>query len=82
MAHQCEPSDRTPRRDLTNRKLKRRERATRTNNSQASVLGAVGGDLDFYIDVHQNTGQRIEVATVGLSKEAARFIKETFRDFA
>lgn len=44
----------------------------------ASVLGAVGGDLDFYVDVHQNTGQRIEVATVGVSRDVARAIKKTF----
>jgi hypothetical protein len=44
----------------------------------ASVLGAVGGDLDFYVDIHQNTGQRIEVATVGISRDVARAIKKTF----
>lgn len=44
----------------------------------ASVLAAAGGELDFYIDVHQNTGHRIEVATVALSREAALFIKKTF----
>ena len=44
----------------------------------ASVLAAVGGDLDFYVDIHQNTGQRIEVVTVGISRDVARAIKKTF----
>jgi hypothetical protein len=46
---------------------------------RSSVLGAALGHLDLYIDVHQNGGTRIEVATVGLSSENARSIKKAFR---
>lgn len=45
-----------------------------------SVLQAAQGRLNLYFDIHQNGGQRIEVATVGLSKEEARFIKESYRE--
>jgi hypothetical protein len=43
-----------------------------------SVLSAAGANLDLYIDIHQNSGSRIEVATVGLSKEEARNIKNAY----
>lgn len=44
-----------------------------------SVLRAAGGDLALYIDIHQNGGSLIEVASVGISKAQARFIKESYR---
>lgn len=44
-----------------------------------SVLKAARGTLDLYIDIHQNGGSRIEVATVGISKEEARQIKDVYR---
>jgi hypothetical protein len=45
---------------------------------RSAVLSAASRKLDFYIDIHQNGGERIEVAAVGLSKEDARRIKRTF----
>src|SRR5512135_358790 len=47
---------------------------------QHSVIQAARGKLNLYFDIHQNGGQRIEVATVGVSKEEARFIKESYRE--
>jgi hypothetical protein len=44
-----------------------------------SVLRAAAGKLDLYVEIHQNNGARIEVATVGLSPGEARLIKEKFR---
>jgi hypothetical protein len=45
-----------------------------------SVFEASQQDLNLYIDIHQNGRQKnIEVATVGISKEQARVIKETYR---
>jgi hypothetical protein len=44
----------------------------------SAVLSAAQGKLDLYIDIHQNGGERIEVATVGVPKDEARMIKETF----
>lgn len=44
------------------------------------VAGAARGNLNLYIDVHQNGGSRIEVATLGVTKEEARFIKNAYRD--
>jgi hypothetical protein len=46
---------------------------------KTSVLSAAGGHLELYIDIHHNDGSRIEVATVGLSKEEARVIKKAYR---
>jgi hypothetical protein len=43
-----------------------------------SVLSAARGELALYIDLHQNGGTRIEVATVGISKAEARFIRNTY----
>jgi hypothetical protein len=43
-----------------------------------AVLRAARADLDLYVDIHQNGGERIEVATVGVSKQEAREIKRTF----
>ncbi|MGH7854439.1 MAG: hypothetical protein ACREP3_13425, partial [Candidatus Binatia bacterium] len=45
---------------------------------RSAVLNAARGKLDLYIDIHQNSGERIEVATVGVSKKEARIIKKTF----
>jgi hypothetical protein len=44
-----------------------------------SVLAAAGGKLDLYVDIHQNAGTRIEVASVGISSKEAQRIKDTFR---
>jgi hypothetical protein len=44
-----------------------------------SVLRTARGELALYIDIHQNAGSRIEVASVGISKTQASFIKETYR---
>ena len=44
------------------------------------VLAASQGALKLYVDIHQNGTQRdIEVATVGISPEDARAIKNSFR---
>jgi hypothetical protein len=43
-----------------------------------STLAAAGGKLDLYVEIHQNTGARIEVASVGISRNEARLIKNTF----
>jgi hypothetical protein len=46
-----------------------------------SVLEASRGDLNLYIDIHQNGRQRnIEVATLGISKAEAQVIKKTYRE--
>lgn len=42
------------------------------------MIKAAQGDIKLYFDIHQNGGQRIEVATVGISKEDARFVKNTY----
>jgi hypothetical protein len=40
------------------------------------VFEASGGDLKLYVDIHQyNTDNKIQVATVGITKEQARIIK-------
>jgi hypothetical protein len=44
-----------------------------------SVTKAANGNLRLYIDVHQNDGNRIEVATLGITKEEAKLIKKTYR---
>ena len=45
------------------------------------VLEASQGELELYIDVHQNGRQKnIEVATVGISSEHARAIKKMYRE--
>jgi hypothetical protein len=43
-----------------------------------AVIKAACGNLELYIDIHQNDGSRIEVATVGISEEEARLIKSTY----
>jgi hypothetical protein len=56
------------------------ERARTTYEQfKSSVLSAAKGELKLYIDIHQNNGSRIEVATVGFSKEEARVIKNAYR---
>ena len=45
-----------------------------------AVVEASQQDLNLYIDIHQNGREKnIEVATVGISKEQAKVIKETYR---
>jgi hypothetical protein len=56
------------------------QRARKTYEQfKESVLSAAKGDLDLYIDIHHNSGSRIEVATVGLSREEAQTIKNAYR---
>jgi hypothetical protein len=43
-----------------------------------ATLKAAHGKLDLYIDIHQNNGSRIEIASVGFSKADARFIKNAY----
>jgi hypothetical protein len=46
-----------------------------------AVSEASQGDLDLYVDIHQNARQKsIEVATLGVFKEQARLIKRAYRD--
>ena len=46
-----------------------------------AVLKAADDNLTLYIDIHQNGQQRnIEVASVGISKEEAKFIKRSYRE--
>jgi hypothetical protein len=45
-----------------------------------SVLEAARGELELYVDIHQNgTQPDIEVATVGISAQEARKIKDLYR---
>jgi hypothetical protein len=55
------------------------ERARTTYEQfKQSVLSAARGKLALYIDLHQNGGTRIEVATVGVSRDEASFIRHTY----
>jgi hypothetical protein len=46
-----------------------------------SVLEASHGNLNLYVDIHQNGRQtNIEVATVGISKAEAQIIKKNYRE--
>jgi hypothetical protein len=45
---------------------------------RSAVLSAAQAQLELYVDLHQNGGERIEVATVGVSKEEASYFKRTF----
>lgn len=45
---------------------------------RSAVLSAAQAQLELYVDIHQNGGGRIEVATVGVSKEQASHFKRTF----
>ena len=47
--------------------------------SKHGLLSAAHGTLTLYIDIHQNDGLRIEVATMGVSNTEARFIRDTYR---
>jgi hypothetical protein len=49
-------------------------------NFKEAVLEASRDDLKLYVDIHQNGRQaKIEVATVGITKQEAQFIKRTYR---
>ena len=57
----------------------KRAKETYQNFKQA-VLNLAHGSLDLYIDIHQNGQQNnIEVATVGVTKDQAQFIKNIYR---
>ncbi len=46
-----------------------------------AVFEASQGDLDLYVDIHQNGRQKsIEVATLGVFKDQAQLIKRAYRD--
>jgi hypothetical protein len=71
----------------TERRVNVSDREFQTERSAATydafrktVLKAAEGRLNLYVDIHQNGGQRIEVATVGLSADEARFVKRTYRE--
>ena len=65
--------------NVSDREIKT-ERAARTYKAfRETVLTAAQGKLELYFDIHQNGGQRIEVATVGISKDEAKFVKSTYR---
>ncbi|MGE5220085.1 MAG: hypothetical protein ACM3SP_24030 [Chloroflexota bacterium] len=66
--------------DASEREIRTERAATTYNAFRNSVLEAAGGKLNLYFDIHQNGGQRIEVATVGLSREEAKFVKRTYRE--
>jgi hypothetical protein len=56
------------------------ERAQRVYEQYVlSVLRAAGAPLELYVEVHQNNGANIEVATVGISKDEAARIKHAYR---
>jgi hypothetical protein len=56
------------------------ERARKTYEQfKSSVKSAAKGSLELYVDIHHNNGSRIEVATVGLSREEALIIKNAYR---
>ena len=49
-------------------------------NFKHAGLNVSHGSLDLYIDLHQNGQQNnIEVATVGVTKDQAQFIKNIYR---
>ncbi len=46
-----------------------------------TVLNAAGGTLDLYIDLHENgVDDNIDVATLGVSREEARVVTDTYRE--
>jgi hypothetical protein len=48
-----------------------------------AVFAVADGDLELYVDIHQNGSQAaIEVATVGISAEQARAIKKSFSEIS
>jgi hypothetical protein len=63
---------------LTDREFET-ERARKTYEQyRRSVLSAARANLELYLEIHQNSGSRIEVATVGLSKHEARLVKDAY----
>jgi hypothetical protein len=64
--------------DTSGREIKTERAKLTYEHFKRSVLGAARGNLNLYVDIHQNGGARIEVATVGVSKTEARTIKEIF----
>jgi hypothetical protein len=70
----------------TERLVRSSEREIETSRAEITyqqfrktVLEAAQGNLDLYFDIHQNGGSLIEVATVGISPEEARQIKNSYR---
>ncbi|HXG53576.1 MAG TPA: hypothetical protein VNN77_19420 [candidate division Zixibacteria bacterium] len=57
------------------------ERARRVYEAyKAAVFEAARGPLALYIDVHQyGRDKKVQVATVGISREEARFVKQAYR---
>ncbi len=66
--------------NASDREIQTERAATTYDRFRKTVLKAAQGTLNLYIDIHQNGGQRIEVATVGLSMDEARFVKKTYRE--
>jgi len=64
---------------LSEREIETARARTVYDHFRNSVLKAAQGNLLLYIDIHQNSGNRIEVASVGFSKTEARFIKDAYR---
>ncbi|MGE5220087.1 MAG: hypothetical protein ACM3SP_24040 [Chloroflexota bacterium] len=58
------------------------ERARETfQRYRETVLGAAGGALDLYVDLHENgVDDDIDVATLGISATEARLVKEAYRE--
>lgn len=66
--------------DVSDREFRTERAATTYDAFRKIVLNAAQGKLNLYFDIHQNGGQRIEVATVGLSEDEARFVKNGYRE--
>jgi hypothetical protein len=63
---------------LTDREFET-ERARKTYEQyRRSVSSAAGANLELYLEIHQNSGSRIEVAAVGFSKHEARLVKDAY----
>jgi hypothetical protein len=58
------------------------ERAAKVYRAfKEAVMEASKSELNLYIDIHQNGQQKnIEVASTGISKQEAQFIKKTYRE--
>ena len=65
---------------LSEREFETERAKTTYERFRDAVLNSARGNLDLYIDIHQNGGSRIEVATVGVTKEEARLIKNMYRN--
>lgn len=72
----------TERRYPTDGVGRRSERAQAAFSDYAQTLATLaGGPLELYIEMHQSGPlSHIDVATVGITSEAARFIKNAYRD--